>query len=125
MKKIFIVLFLVLTISIPAFAKYKLEPEWMHFMTAKDGTEWYYDINSLKNRWGYVRSFYIDIKNTKGETSRIDNYIVSCSRKGWKPTDSDWKSPTPWILKKKAGQLEWYKEGYLSGYLINAICGVK
>lgn len=124
MKKIILVLFLILIVSIPAFAKQKLEPDWVNFMTANDGTEWYYDVNSIKSKWGYVRMYNINVKNTKEEISKTDKYIISCSYKGWKPTVPSWKEQ-PYIINKKIGQLEWYKEGHLSGYLINEICDVK
>ena len=46
-KNIIIVLFLILTISVPAFAKQKQEPEWIPIVTEKDGIEWFYDLNTI------------------------------------------------------------------------------
>ena len=124
MKKIFLVLFLILTISIPAFAKkQKAEPDWMHFMTAQDGTEWFYDVNSLKNKFGMRAAFNINIKNIKDGISNTEKYMISCpGRKNWELGANNPFGIEPYIIQVKNSKIVYYKEGHLSGYLITEFC---
>lgn len=124
MKKIFVVLFLILTFSVPAFAKkQKLEPDWIPFMTAKDGTESYYDLNSIK-----YNNKHIHVKNVapngKEETF---TYFIRCaihSKNGDILT-----SPEYWV-RNGIKNIHYLSEppktpqkGYISGALFDEFCG--
>ena len=129
MKKIFIVLFLILTISIPAFAKkQKAEPDWVPIMTATDGTEWFYDVNTIKKVMADT-SYTMDIKSSKGGINKIDNYWIRCYGYGeydngnpltgkliWTPSYSVRKSR--WSYKDK-GPIQ---KGHFSENLYNEFC---
>ena len=120
MKKIFIVLFLILTVSAPAFAKQKLEPDWVNFMTAKDGSEWYYDVNSLKKHNLAVKGVAVKIYNPQNGKSDKYGYLFVCS-----------KQPAYYMQKNKSStQIFWWtnfsfktpEPEDVSGILYNEFC---
>ncbi len=131
MKKIFIVLFLVLTISIPAFAKQKLEPDWIPIMTAKDGTEWFYDLNTIHEFKG-VQQIGLIVKsyNPTNKVTKKYAYMIGCASEtaiqqgyggyAYKENVSVnkmwWGAPFSWNIPK---------QGHVSGYLYNEFCKSK
>lgn len=113
MKKIFIVLFLILAVSAPAFAKQKAEPDWIPLITGQDGTEWFYDVNSVKKVLGDP-SYKIDVKNFKDGRSKINNYWIACHSYGPR-----YAVRNKYWAYSNEGPI---REGHVSGYLYNEFC---
>lgn len=79
-KNIIIVLFLILTISVPAFAKQKQEPEWIPIVTEKDGIEWFYDLNTIHEFKG-VQEIGLIVKsyNPTNKVTKKYAYMLGCT----------------------------------------------
>ena len=129
MKKIFIVLFLILTISIPVFAKkQKAEPDWMPFMTANDGTESYYDLNSIKYGEPFEKSRNIHVKNIASDgKEEMFTYFIRC---GIHSKNGDMMYPPKYWVRNGIRKFYYLSEppktpqkGYISGALFDEFCG--
>lgn len=126
MKKIFIVLFLILVVSIPAFAKkQKAEPDWMHFMTAQDGTEWYYDINSLEKSYNYDSIIVItkSYNQNTGATRMYKNII--CFGDYYRTVPLKSFDPFGQIGEAFGTNVKKVEQGKVSGYLHEEFCRSK
>ncbi len=122
MKKIFLILFLILTLSIPAFAKQNQEPDWMPIMTAQDGTEWYYDLNSLKKSNNYNSIIVITKsynKNTK-TTKKYKNIV--CFGDYYRMTPLKSFDPFGQIGEAFGTNVKKVEKGHVSEYLHNEFC---
>ncbi len=124
MKKIFVVLFLILTISIPVFAKQQIE-DWIELMSAKNGTQWFYDLNSIKKSSNYPNSIIVTIKSYNNSTRQTNLYsdIVSCSWKGHLQKPYKSINPLRQVAEAFGGlKFEDFEQGTLSGALQNEFC---
>jgi len=129
MKKIFIVLFLILTISIPAFAKkQKTEPDWIPLKTANDGAGLYYDLNSIKYSEPFEKSRHIHVKNvTHDGKEEMFTYFIRCASYS---KNGDIVAPPQYWQRDGIKNIRWLSEPpktpekeYTSGALFDEFCG--
>lgn len=80
MRKITILTFLFLVLSLPVFAKQKVQ-NWVEIWTSKDGIVWYYDPNSIKSMF-FDNDFYgtaVKSYDKSKEETKYYTYCFECS----------------------------------------------